>query len=76
MSAERHVTPQVTEETKVVLLWKAAECHGLKMLWSLLAQLFVEHAPPPMNAPPLCDWASLENALPVPSYDDLEPPIP
>ncbi|WP_283434723.1 hypothetical protein [Neorhodopirellula lusitana] len=58
-------------------MWKVAECRGIKMLWTLLAQSYVDPAPRSLATPPtVVDWLRFHNETAVSIVLSPEPPIP
>ncbi|WP_145175689.1 hypothetical protein [Rubripirellula lacrimiformis] len=59
------------------MIWKAAECRGIQMLWTMIAQVYVETAPRlPSGDPLLIAWLNIANDAAVVVMMDPEPPVP
>ncbi|TWT82590.1 hypothetical protein CA13_40530 [Planctomycetes bacterium CA13] len=65
-------------KTSVVLFWKAAQCRNLRLMWTLLAQAFVDkddhHVVAPMEWP--MHWLRLSDEFAASRSVSPEPPVP
>lgn len=65
------------QDTSLVLMWKVAECRGIKMLWTVLAQAYVDPAPPRLTTlPSIVEWLHLSDETAESRLLSPEPPIP
>ena len=69
--------PEMTFGTKTILMWKVAECRGLKYLWSILAAVYVAPTSGKYRVdPPFLEWIpSLDQDAPS-HRTPPEPPVP
>lgn len=65
------------DDLKIVLMWKAAECRGLKYMWASLAEVYIAPVALVLESEPrLIQWLIVSNQLAVSPKHRPDPPIP
>ena len=76
VDAEQEET-SLTRETKTILFWKAAECRGIKYLWTMLAAVYVSSIYAAFRIkPPFIGWIRFSDEHARLHAMEPEPPIP
>jgi hypothetical protein len=66
-----------TQESKVIVMWKAAECRGIEYLWTMLATVYVSPTfDVPRIDPPLLGWITIFHQRALSHQTEPDPPIP
>lgn len=66
-----------TDRVAAILMWKAAKCHGIKQIWSLLAAVYVGGNDTLCgNTPPCLEWITIVDRLGISRPRLPDPPVP